>query len=275
MSVSVRSTLGGAGFVAMLLAACWPAAAQSTSLKPVLECTAIVDAKGGAALYRQGSCDKRVSALSTFKVPLALIGYDTGILTDPHNPRWDYKPEFNAIKRDQRPVNPSIWLADSVVWYSQELTRKLGAARFGDYVRKFNYGNRDISGNPGKNDGLTQAWLNSSLKISPDEQIAFLRGIAGRSLPVSAKAYDMTEAAMPAFEAGGWQVKGKTGTGRLAGKGGAPNSSRPIGWFVGWAEKDGKRIVFAKLVINNGKSDGLMGRVVRAAFLEELPGLIK
>lgn len=275
MSVFVRSTLCGAGFVAMSLAACWPATAQSSSPKPALECTVIADAANGTALYRQGSCDKRVSALSTFKVPLALIGYDTGILTDPHNPRWDYKPEFKAIKRHQHAVDPTIWLDESVVWYSQELTRKLGAARFSDYVRKFNYGNRDISGNPGKNDGLTQAWLNSSLKISPDEQIAFLRGVASRSLPVSTKAYEMTDAAMPAFEAGGWQVKGKTGTGRLAGKGGVPNSSRPIGWFVGWAEKDGRRIVFAKLVINNGKSDGLMGRVVRASFLEELPGLIK
>lgn len=275
MSVSARSTLCGVGFIAMSFAASWPAAAQSSTPKPVLECTVIVDAKDGAALHRQGSCDKRVSALSTFKVPLALIGYDSGILTDPHNPRWEYKPEFNAIKRDQRAVDPTIWLADSVVWYSQELTRKLGKERFGDYVRKFNYGNRDVSGNPGKDDGLTQAWLNSSLKISPDEQIAFLRGIAGRNLPVSAKAYEMTEAAMPAFEAGGWRVKGKTGTGWLASKGGAPNRSRPVGWFVGWAEKDGKRVVFAKLVVNNGKSEKLMGRVVRAAFLEELPGLIK
>ncbi len=275
MSVSVRSTLCGAGFVAMSLAACWPAAAQTSKTKPAAECTVVVDAATGAALLRQGSCDKRVSALSTFKVPLALIGYDSGILTDPHNPRWDYKPEFNAIKRHQRAVDPTIWLADSVVWYSQELTRKLGAARFGDYVRKFSYGNRDVSGNPGKNDGLTQAWLNSSLKISPDEQITFLRGVASRTLPVSAKAYEMTEAAMPAFEAGGWHVKGKTGTGWLAGKDGAPNRSKPVGWFVGWAEKDGKRVVFAKLVINSGKSNKLMGHVVRAAFLEELPGLIK
>lgn len=275
MSVSVRSILCSAALVAMSVAVSWSAAAQSSSMKPALECTVIAAAKDGASLYRQGSCDKRVSALSTFKVALAVMGYDSGILADTHSPRWDYKPEFNAIKRDQRAVDPTTWLADSVVWYSQELTRKLGAARFGDYVKKFNYGNRDISGNPGKNDGLTQAWLNSSLKISPDEQISFLRGIVGRSLSVSDKAYAMTEAAMPAFEAGGWQVRGKTGTGWLAAKGGAPNRNRPVGWFVGWAEKDGKRIVFAKLVVNGGKSDKLMGRVVRAAFLEELPGLIK
>lgn len=250
-----------------------PASAQSPALKPVLECTLVVDAASGAALLEKGVCDRQVSPASTFKVPLAVMGYDSGILSDRQTPRWDYKPEFNAVKRDHKPVDPTIWERDSVVWYSQEITRKLGNERFAGYIDSFDYGNKDISGDPGKKDGLTRSWLSSSLKISPREQVAFLRRIVDRSLPVSAKAFEMTEAVVPAFEAGGWRVNGKTGTGWLTAKDDKQNRARPLGWFVGWAEKDGRRIVFARLFVNDGKSPVSLGRHMRDAFLAELPSL--
>lgn len=248
-----------------------PAQAQTPALKPAFECTLIVNAATGATLVRQGVCDRQVSPASTFKVPLALMGYDAGVLKDKQSPRWDYKAEFNAVKRDHKPVDPTIWERDSVVWYSQEITRKLGNERFAGYIAKFDYGNKDISGNAVKKDGLTRSWLSSSLKISPDEQVAFLRAIVDGSLPVSAKAIEMTEAVVPAFEAGGWHVSGKTGTGWLSGKDGKQNRNRPLGWFVGWAEKDGRKIVFANLFVNEGKSPVLLGPQVRADFLAELP----
>ena len=252
-----------------------PASAESAELKPVLQCTLIVDAQSGATLRRDGTCDRRVSPASTFKVPLALMGYDAGVLVDGHSPRWDYKPEFNAVKRDHKPVDPTIWEKDSVVWYSQQITRKLGNERFGGYVSSFGYGNGDLAGNPGKKDGLTHSWLSSSLKISPDEQAVFIRRILDRNLPVSAKAFEMTETILPLFQAGDWQVKGKTGTGWLANKAGATDRNRPFGWFVGWAEKDGRKIVFANLFVNSGKSPVLLGPKVRANFLAELPGLME
>jgi beta-lactamase class D len=49
-----------------------------------------------------------------------------------------------------------------------------------------------VSGNPGKQDGLTLAWINSSLKISPLEQVGFLEKVVRRQLPVTAHAYEMT-----------------------------------------------------------------------------------
>ncbi|MDR7224983.1 beta-lactamase class D [Aminobacter aminovorans] len=251
------------------------AAANDPALKPVFECTLIVDAQSGATLRRDGTCDRRVSPASTFKVPLALMGYDAGILADAHTPRWDYKPEFNAIKRDHRPVDPTIWEKDSVVWYSQQITRKLGNERFAGYVENFTYGNGDITGNPGKKDGLTHSWLSSSLQISPDEQAAFIKRILDHKLPLSAKAYEMTGAILPAFDAGDWKVQGKTGTGWLTNKAGAQNRNRPFGWFVGWGEKDGRKIVFARLFVNEGKSPVLLGPKVRANLLADLPGLMK
>ena len=123
------------------------------------------------------------------------------------------------MKRDQKTVDPMIWERDSVLWYSREITRRLGAKSFAGYVSKFGYGNMDVSGNAGKDNGLTHSWINSSLKISPVEQIAFLRRLLAGKMPVSAKAHEMTRAIMPSFQAGGWTVQGKTGSTRLGNDG--------------------------------------------------------
>ncbi|MGX9575744.1 class D beta-lactamase [Mesorhizobium sp. f-mel] len=247
----------------------FPIGAQSAPLKEV-ECTLILDAASGETLYRDGVCDQRFSPASTFKVPLALIGYDSGILHDEHAPAWDYKPEFKAVKRDQKTVNPTIWEKDSVLWFSQEITGRLGNERFAGYVSKFDYGNTDVSGTPGKNDGLTRSWVNSSLKISPVEQVNFMRRLLAGQLPVSDKAHAMTKAILPSFRSGGWTVQGKTGTTRL----GDSTEKRSLGWFVGWANKDSRSIVFARLVIDTKRSDTPKGPQARAKFLKQLPNLV-
>lgn len=277
MFASIRHYAIGAGTALLVSLPLVPAssAAETTALKPFLECTLIVDAGSGVKLRRDGACDRRVSPASTFKVPLALMGYDSGILADEHSPRWDYKPEFNAVKRDHKPVDPTIWEKDSVLWFSQEITRKLGGKRFAGYVGGFAYGNGDLSGNPGKEDGLTRSWLSSSLKISPDEQVGFIGRMLDRSLPVSARAVDLTAAVLPPFQAGEWQVKGKTGTGWLTGKSGKIDRNKPFGWFVGWADKGERRIVFARLLVNDGKSPVFLGPKVRDIFLASLPDLMK
>ncbi|RWL20052.1 MULTISPECIES: class D beta-lactamase [Mesorhizobium] len=250
----------------------FPIRAQSAPLKDV-ECTLILDAASGETLYRQGVCDQRFSPASTFKVPLSLIGYDAGILIDEHTPAWDYKAEFNAVKRDQKTVDPTIWEKDSVLWFSQEITRRLGSERFAGYVSKFDYGNTDVSGNAGQNDGLTRSWVNSSLRISPVEQVNFLRRLLARKLPVSDKAYAMAEAILPTFQAGGWTVQGKTGTTGL--RNDADKVNRSLGWFVGWAQSDGRKIVFAHLVVDTKRSDTPKGLRTRAMFMKELPNLVK
>ncbi|WP_192177649.1 class D beta-lactamase [Mesorhizobium amorphae] len=249
----------------------FPMRAQSAPLADV-ECTLIEDAVSGEMLYRDGVCDQRFSPASTFKVPLALIGYDAGILNDEHTPSRDYRPEFNAVKRDRKTVDPTIWERDSVLWYSREITSRLGSKRFAGYVSRFDYGNMDVSGSAGKNDGLTHSWVNSSLEISPVEQTAFLRRILAGKMPVSARAHEMTRAIIPTFQADGWAVQGKTGSTRL-GDGGT--DKRSLGWFVGWAEKDGRRIVFARLVVDEKRTDMPKGLATRAGFLNDLPGLIK
>ena len=103
-------------------------------------------------------------------------------------------------------------MENSVVWYSQQVTQALGKEKFKGYVEAFGYGNADVSGDKGKDNGLTRSWLSSSLRISPLEQIDFLTRVVGRKLPVSSHAYEMTEAILTEHELpNGWTVRGKTG----------------------------------------------------------------
>lgn len=239
-------------------------------------CTLIVDAGSGATIRRDGSCDERFSPASTFKLPLALMGYDAGILKDAHAPRWTWRPGLEAPKRDRKAVDPTIWERDSVLWYSREVTRHLGSEKFAAYVTKLGYGNQDVSGDPGKNNGLSHSWLSSSLVISPDEQAALIRRLLASELPVTAEAQALTRAIIPGFDAaGGWRVYGKTGSIWLRDEKGGYDRNRPIGWFVGWAQKGKQRIIFTRLDVGTEKSARPKGPMVRDVFLKQLPKLMQ
>lgn len=235
-----------------------------------LECTLLVDQETGNTLLRDGECDRRVTPMSTFKVPLALMGFDAGILTGPHEPLWQYRKEFEAPKRARKTVDPTIWESESILWYSQELTRRLGMPAFRDYVTAFKYGNADVSGHTGA-DPLTHSWLGSSLVISPDEQAAVIRRMLSGDIPVSEKARSMAISIIPPYASGDWKVYGKTGSGWVRGKNGRFDRSKPVGWFVGWAEKNGRTVVFARMLVDDKPSEAALGLKLRDEFLKALP----
>ncbi|KFI05441.1 penicillin-binding transpeptidase domain-containing protein [Massilia sp. BSC265] len=237
-----------------------PGAAQDA-----IRCTLLVDAATGRALVREGQCEQRVTPASTFKVAISLMGYDSGILADENTPQLPFREGYvDWLPEWRSTTGPAAWMKHSVVWYSQQLTTRLGAERFQSYLDRFDYGNRDAAG------GLTQAWLGSSLKISADEQAVFLRKLVNRTLPVSSKAVDMTASLMhyPRLR-NGWDLYAKTGSGSEPG-------ALPHGWLVGWTS-DGKRtIVFARLVQDAQREPGgRAGLRVRDAFIKELPGLLE
>ncbi|MGE3873247.1 MAG: class D beta-lactamase [Parvibaculaceae bacterium] len=260
---------------AFLLAAVLFQPRAEAAAKPRVACTLILDAKSGVTIRRDGACGERFSPASTFKVPLAVMGYDAGILTNARAPAWPWQPGIEAPKRDQKTVDPTIWERDSVLWYSREITRRLEAGKFAAYVTKFGYGNENVAGDPGKNNGLTHSWLSSSLVISADEQAEFIRGLLSDTLPATKEALALTRSIVPAFDgAGGWRVHGKTGSTWLRDGKGEYDKNRPIGWFVGWAEKSGRLIIFARLDVGNEKANRPAGPAVRALFLEQLPKLM-
>lgn len=237
-------------------------------------CTIYMDNATGKIIKQKGECDKRYSPASTFKIPLALIGYDSGILIDTNTPAWPFQEGYLVNKDDDKQTtNPILWEKNSVVWYSQKITAQLGAEKFKSYVKLLHYGNMDVSGDKGKNNGLSRSWVSSSLQISPLEQIKFLQNVLNRKYKLSEESYLMLEEILPVFETSdGWVVHGKTGSSAVVNKNGVVDANHPNGWFVGWAERNGRKIVFVKLVLGDSPS-WKMGLVAREEFLKEGVGL--
>lgn len=243
----------------------WPSSATAAAL----DCTLIVDAESGAAVVSKGSCDQRATPASTFKIAISLMGFDSGVLRDEHTPSLPYQQRYAAWNPSWRQgTDPARWLRESVVWYSDEVRSRLGAPAVRGYVEAFDYGNRGLHGVAGAGDAVALSELSPTLKISPVEQTVFLRKLVKGSLPVSAHAHAMTARLLKVrLLPNGWEVYGKTGTAITRVPDGGEDA---IGWFVGWARKDGRTLVFARLLEQPVRSDGHAGPLLRDAFLGEL-----
>lgn len=186
-------------------------------------------------IINQNRCEERFPAASTFKIPLAVMAFDSKALKDEKEVfKWDGQKRFlDAWNKDQ---NAESWMKESVVWFSQELTPKIGLKKIEEYLQSFEYGNGDMSG------GIKYAWLTksaftpkgmkNSLKISGFEQIHFLKNLWRGELKASTESQLKTIGllAIEKSETGN-RLLGKTGSG-MVGK----EYDLRIGWWVGYLE---------------------------------------
>lgn len=235
-------------------------------------CSLAVEIGSNEPLVQDGSCDERISPASTFKIAISLMAFDSGIITAPDKPEWPFQEGYaDWNPKWRQSTTPASWMRDSVVWFSQRATEKVGLERFASYVGAFDYGNMDVSGDKGKTNGLTNAWLSSSLQISPREQVAFLTRMIEGTLPVDRSAVEQTKKLIDLGEQpNGWHIYGKTGAGMPFGKNGELLKGQPFGWFVGWAEKENRKVVFARLIRFSERPEGAPGLIAREGLVKAL-----
>jgi beta-lactamase class D len=113
---------------------------------------------GGKWIFQDKNMGKMKSPNSTFKIAISLMAYNENILENESFPLIDYDPYYHLAELDshKKAQNPASWIKNSCVWYSQVITKKMGIKKFEDYLKKFDYGNQNISGDKNK-DGLTNA----------------------------------------------------------------------------------------------------------------------
>lgn len=209
-------------------------------------CFLLIDAQTGQIQksVNEENCQVQRPACSTFKVPLAVMGFDSGILKN-ESTKFKWNGKKHSIAEWNKDQTAASWMKNSTVWYSQVLTGKMGFQKLQSYLRKFDYGNQDISG------GLKTAWLTPasftpdekgfSLRISGFEQTDFLKKLLYDKLPATKKSQELTKKIMFLEKTPkGYDFSGKTGSGYTD-----ETLKRRIGWFVGTLTTTDRQYVFA------------------------------
>jgi len=108
----------------------------------------------------------RLSPASTFKIANTLIALETGVAPDERfRLPWDgVKRRLDSWNRDH---DLRSALDASVVWYYQELARRIGAKRMREWLGRLGYGNEEMG------DKVDEFWLAGPLAISALEQVDF------------------------------------------------------------------------------------------------------
>lgn len=188
--------------------------------------------------YNENRCHERFPAVSTFKIALGVMAYDSGVFKNESEPVYTWNRVSTPIENWNKDHNPTSWMRESVVWMSQQMTPKIGMDKIQQYLADFEYGNQDMTA------GLKYAWLTpapfinepmqNSLKISGYEQVKFLRKLWRGELKASQQSQNMTRKIMTHDKSSkGYELIGKTGSGFKD-----DDYDQRIGWFVGHLKKD-------------------------------------
>lgn len=223
---------------------------------PVARCLVLLNLATGETVLREGGeqCAERFSPCSTFKIPNALIGLQTGVLTDENTTyKWDgHDYGREAANRNQ---NLTSAIQNSIVWYFRRVAEEIGARRMQNWLDRIEYGNRDISG------GQKKFWLMSSLLISADEQVAFMAKLYRNELTFRPDAAATVKKILVNSDEDGVVLSGKTGSGEWS-------DGRKLGWFVGDLKGPKGEFVFAVNLV--GEQEGIDGRRARDVAKEML-----
>lgn len=181
---------------------------------------------------------------STFKVFSSLAALESGVVASTDQiirlPR--YRSTREEINRD---LDFASAFALSALPHYQHLVREIGATKMQFYLDNADYGNRSMGG------GDDQFWIVGDLRITPRQQLEFLRGLYSSELPFRDNVMAQVRQIMQRTERDG-HVFGKTGWATSV-------EGLHTGWSIGWLARDRKEpLYFATLLQTTEPGDSLL-----------------
>jgi beta-lactamase class D len=174
---------------------------------------------------------------STYKIPNSLISLETGVIqNDVDVLTWDGIERGlpgSPIDEWNQDLNMRLAFKYSAVWFYQVLARKIGHPRMQDFVTKIQYGNQNI----GAAKDIDNFWLEGELRITPRQQIDFLRRLQQNDLPFAQKNIDLVKDIAIAEQSSTYVLRAKTGW--------VTSITPQIGWYVGYLEQNNNVYFFA------------------------------
>ena len=198
----------------------------------------------------------RVAPDSTYKIYDALFGLEEGVIT-PQDSFIAWNGEnypFEAWNADQTLQSA---MTSSVNWYFQSIDEQLASTNIRNYIQQIGYGNENVSGR------LSTYWLESSLKISPVEQVKLLTKLQNNSLGVSSENINAVKDAICLASSDAGTFYGKTGTGRV-------NGQDVNGWFIGYIETADNTYFFATNIGADSDATGGNATEITMSILSDM-----
>ncbi|MCG8482478.1 MAG: hypothetical protein MJA31_04145, partial [Clostridia bacterium] len=207
------------------------------------------------AYTSEDKLEKRISPCSTFKIINSLIGLKTGVIEN-ENTLFEWDGKQRSIESWNQDHTLKTAIANSVVWYYQRLASEVGYEQMQEILNEVNYGNNDISG------GINQFWLQSSLKISPKEQINILKRFYNYDLPFTKEQIDIVKDILILEKKGDTVLSGKTGSGGANGK-------MVNGWFIGYVENKEDTYLFVSNIEGEDHANSYKAKEIALSFLSD------
>lgn len=169
--------------------------------------------------YNKEQTSHAFTPASTFKICNTLISLDRKVINDENVViKWDGKERQNSAWNEDTNMRDAF--KNSTVWFYQELARRVGETRMKNLLEKAAYGNCDISG------GIDAFWLSGGLRVSPNQQIGFLRKLQSGNLPFSKSSMEILKDIMIVDNNSKYVIRAKTGSGK--------QDDKYVGWYVGY-----------------------------------------
>jgi beta-lactamase class D len=192
-------------------------------------------ATGQYTVSNQVSATIRHSPCSTFKVLSTLMALDCGIV-----PGVDAKMGYDGTIYEYAAWNSDLTMEEafkvSCVWYYKKVVAKLSSSYVQDKLSRLSYGNADISA--WNSAGHNVFWIESSLQISPVEQVNFLHTVFSGSSGFKPEHVAILKQCMKYDNIDGAVFYCKTGTGRNH------DTKHLEAWCVGMIELPNKELVY-------------------------------
>ena len=207
-------------------------------------------------IYNQELSTKRISPDSTFKIYSGLFALEEDIIHyDASGQKWDGTTySFDTWNKDQTLATA---MQNSVNWYFQNLDIQLGYQKLYSYYKKISYGNCNLTA------GINYYWAESSLKISPVEQVMLLSNLLENKWAFEEENVQAIKNSLFISDTAIGRLYGKTGTGVV-------NGQSSNGWFIGFLERGERVYCFATNLQNADKATGSNASEITVEILNSI-----
>ena len=186
----------------------------------------------------------------------ALFGLEEGIIT-PEDSKMEWDGENYPFKEWNADQTLTSAMRSSVNWYFQGIDKQLGSASIKNYIQKIGYGNENTEA------GLPFYWLESSLKISPIEQVEQLVRLYNNAFGFQPENVEAVKDSICLSLSETGTIYGKTGTGSI-------DDSNVNGWFVGYVETAGNTYFFAANIGAGADASGANAAEITMSVLSDM-----